>query len=233
MLDRTEFIKTCFGDRLDQDKHRSGYPFVTISRQAGAGGHSLGEALLRQTEQRHYADVFSGWKLFDRELCEAVVREPDIDIPIETLLREEYHSGFREFLSDMKGEHTSQMAVYKRVLQMIRVLANVGKTIIVGRASNFVTRDLPAGIHVRLVAPEELRVERIRRLLDLDEEGARQQVRIYDKERARFVRDYYSADVDAEDAYDVIWDTSKADVEDLASDLVDQIAAREQTLRPA
>ena len=43
-------------------------PFVTISRQAGAGGHSLADVMLGVFEQQPDRDTFSGWQIVDHNI---------------------------------------------------------------------------------------------------------------------------------------------------------------------
>lgn len=233
MWRRTEFIKRCFGDRLLQDKHRSGYPFVTISRQAGAGGHTLAEELLQRTQARAYEDLFRDWKLFDRELCAAILDQPDLRVSMESLLREEYHSAFEEFVHDMKGDFSPQYAVYRRMIEMIRVLGSIGKVVIIGRGSVIATRHLPGRIAVRLLAPKEVRVQNIAKFLNFTESQARHYVETYDEERIRFARDFFGANLEDPANYDLVCDTSQVSLASIAERLEQMIVEKDRVLHPS
>ena len=54
------------GPGLDRGNGR--YPFVTISRQAGAGGNSLGDAILDELKDRR-DPLFQGWQRW-QHLCQ-------------------------------------------------------------------------------------------------------------------------------------------------------------------
>jgi hypothetical protein len=41
-------------------------PFVTISRQAGAGGHSLAGAMLERFSAQADKELFGDWQVFDQ-----------------------------------------------------------------------------------------------------------------------------------------------------------------------
>jgi hypothetical protein len=49
-------------------------PFVTISRQTGAGGITIGQKLI-QYLQEHDQSIHCPWTLFDRNLIQAVLDE--------------------------------------------------------------------------------------------------------------------------------------------------------------
>lgn len=229
-MDREAFIKRCFGDRLNTDRKQEGYPFITISRQAGAGGKQLAEAILGEMEQLSGSDLYRGWKVFDRDLCTLIGEEKDLDVVLEELLSEEYHSQFSEFINDFMRARTPQYEVLKRTFQMIRTLASVGKVVIVGHGAGFVTQDLPGGIHLRLVAPEHDRVKATMKAKSLDKDAAKRDVKHCDKERNRFIRDYFMHDIDDPLMYDVVWNTSAEPIEYLATTIVSMIKQKADQL---
>ena len=70
-------------------------------------------------------------------------------------------------------------------------LARGGRSIIVGRGGVFITRDLPGGIHVLLVAPFEQRVQHMACRRELSGDEARKLVRDIDQNRQAFYRRYW------------------------------------------
>src|SRR5688572_30283359 len=68
------------------------HPFVTISREAGAGGHSLAETLLEQMKAIDGIPVLRGWQVMDQELCHKILENPHLKVSLEALLTEELHS---------------------------------------------------------------------------------------------------------------------------------------------
>lgn len=229
-MDRETLIRRCFGDRQDTDRKQDGYPFITISRQTGAGGNKLAEAILSEMEKCSSSDLYAGWKVFDRDLCTLIAEEKDLDVVLEELLSEEYHSQFSEFINDFMRARTSQYEVLKRMFQITRTLTSVGKVVIVGHGSSFVTRDLPGGIHLRLVASEHDRVRAIMKTKALDKDAAKREIMRIDKERMHFVRDYFMHDIDDPLMYDVVWNTSAEPIEYLASTIVSMIKQKADQL---
>ena len=129
---------------------RSGVsPFVTISRQAGAGGHTLAERLIALMEGSETSELFRGWQMFDEKLCEQLLRDTHSEVSLQSLLSEEYRSQVSDFISGFFGaKQSSASVIFQKTFETIRALASVGKVIIVGRAGAQVTEGLPQGVHV-------------------------------------------------------------------------------------
>ena len=225
-MNRDELIERYFKDRRQKDKHFGGYPFLTISRQAGAGGHTLAETLLAKLDGHGYSDPCRGWKLFDRELCEEVSAQPDLHVSVQSLLTEDYRSEMADFLRQVMGRDTPQTVVYRRLFEIQRTLSTVGKVILVGRGASFATRNMRAGIRVRLTAPIEVRQDAMMRILDVDHEQATKAVARHDQERARFVKTLFNHDINDLTLYDEAWDTSKTSIDIIADAILERIKAK-------
>ena len=225
-----ETIKKYLRDRMGLLPEQTGYPFVTISREAGAGGHTLAREIIRRLPEVTTEKWGRGWELFDYRLCLLVAQDQDLKAPLETLLRDEYPHGFQQTIHDMLTGQAEQYCVQKRIFQVVRILAAMGRVVIVGRASNYMTRGLPQGLHVRLVAPEALRVQQMRELLDVSDEEARRTMLKQDQERVDLVRDFFNRDVNNPLDYDCVWNTGRVAIAQVADIVVRLIAAR---TRPA
>lgn len=171
--------------------------FVTISRQAGAGGRSLAVRLAELLNQVDPAPPGqSPWTIWDHELTEKVALDYGFDESTVDKLEDGHHPWFADLLSGLVGQDPSkpdEFKVYKRTAAAIRGLARVGRAIIVGRGGVFITRDLPGGVHVRLVAPHEARVAHMAELLKVDRREATKQVDQLDRFRDAFLRRYWPA----------------------------------------
>lgn len=208
------------------------HPFVTISRQAGAGGHALARILLNEMNQAD-EPLFQGWRVFDRELCERLMEDPALHRSMRSLLTEEYRSAIEDAIFSILGGETPQYAVAKKLFETIRMLATLGRVIIVGRAGMCVTRGLPAGVHLRLVASEATRIKRMTNLLQVSEPEARRIVYKQDHDRARLVRDYFFRDIHDPLLYDVIWNTDAVRFKAIAASVLGLITQRAQAGREA
>lgn len=197
------------GHDLDLVEH--GYPFVTISREPGAGGHTLGREIIREVDARADEPWSRGWDLFDQKLCAVLAQDPATQASFESLMREDYKSGLQQSVYEMFVGRAEEHQVQKRTAAIVRFLAYVGRVVIVGRAGMCIARGFPAGVHIRLVAPLEVRVRRIMDDSGMGEEEARAEIRRQEKSRARLIRDYFDRDIADPLLYDMIFNTVSLD----------------------
>jgi hypothetical protein len=205
---------------------RTGLPFVTISRQAGAGGHLLAHVLQTDFLNEKDRGLFRGWHVFDRELCEIVAQDPELKTSMEALLAENYRSEFQDFLDSLFLGRSEQYALYKKTFHIVRILALLGKVIIVGRGSAMVTRDIPGAINVRLVAPEASRVRWMMKKLKLDRPAALKTVRKQDADRRRMVKTFFQKDIDDPLLYDAVWNSETVNPHEMAHAIIGMLNHR-------
>jgi cytidylate kinase len=165
--------------------------FVTISRQAGAGGTTLARALEQAINQRGL--VTPPWRSYDRELVERIARERAIPSHIVESLEDHSHSWLKDLFSGLwvNQPNTEELALYRSVASAIASLAREGHAIIVGRGGVFITAHIPGGLHVQLVAPAEARIRHMAQQRGVSEEEARKLVKTIDENRKAFYRRYW------------------------------------------
>ncbi len=207
--------------RYADDQHQNGknkagkVPFITISRESGAGGHTLASAILN--EMSHHSDpTLEGWHMCDQELCRRVSEEPGLKVTMKNLLVAEYKPLIEDFLEQLIVGVTPQDAVVKKMFEIVRKLALLGKVIVVGHGGACLTRDLPGGIHLRLVAALPSRIKRMSKLLQVSELRAGEIVHEQDKGRATLIRNFFNKDISNPLLYDMVWNTDCVSVEEIA-----------------
>jgi len=228
-MNHSAVVKQFLKDRTTANGLEKGFPFVTISRQAGAGGHTLARQIIRSLEKKFTMDAANEWEVFDQKLCALLTESGVTKATFDSLITEEYQSEVRQFVNDLISGQPTQYKLFKRIFEVVRLLGSVGKVVIVGRAGAFVTRDLPHGIHIRLVAGEDVRVARMAKMLEVSEDKARKAVRTQDRARARLVNDYFNCDNSDPVHYHAVFNSERIsipDVADIVADLVgEQIKA--------
>jgi hypothetical protein len=201
-------------------------PFVTISRQAGAGGLPLAEVMLDVFTQQSDARVFGGWQVYDRHLCEIVASDPTFAGSLDSLLESHHKPKPGDFLHQIFGPTTHQTMLMDRVFLVVHTLAAMGKAIIVGRGGSEVTKAMAQGISLRLVAAEKSRVARIMEMLDLSEPDARAVVRKRDTDRARLMKDHFGVDIADPAGYDMTWNTDSSSFVEIADSVAVLVRSR-------
>ena len=196
------------------------HPYVTISRQTGAGGYHLAEAMLEVFARQEDVELFGGWQVFDQRLCELVADDPRFEQSMDSLLSEEYRSKTEHFFHQIFGAGIDQHILMERVFLVVRSLAQMGKAIIVGRAGSQVTRGLGPGFNVRLVASEEQRIPRVMEFYGLSERDARSEAKRRDSDRARLLKKYFGVNIDDPHEYDATWNTDTVSFEEISEAVV-------------
>ena len=186
-------------------RQRSPAPYVTISRESGAGGREVGEALVRLLSEAR-PDV--PWRFFDRELVDEIIRDHNLSEKLRSSLEEEQISRLDDWVSSVIERKPPQVVLAEKTARTVRSLALRGHAVIVGRGGGILTHDLPHGLHVRLIAPKPVRLAR-------KQEQARQQGKELgevdldrsDAARAAYVRSYWGADQTDPHNYDLVLNT--------------------------
>lgn len=180
-------------------------PFLTISREAGAGARSLAERLV---------DIFNGrqpelpWAMFDDNLVHEVLREHDLPSNLAKYMSEAKVAEISEFIEVSLGLHPHKDALVGKVNATIIALARMGHVILVGRGAHVLTRPLAGGVHVRLIASEERRREALTRSYGCDPHEAEARMRQLDEGRRAYVRRHFNEDVTDPLAYDMVINTT-------------------------
>lgn len=188
------------------------YPFIAISRQTGAGGHSLAEAVLREMEKRK-DPLFQGWQMFDEEICRRIADNPKLKVLMDSLLAEKFLTGIEDFLAYAIADVSPQDKVIREMFQMLRDVALRGKSIIVGRGATSLMRRHPRGVFVRLIAPLDDRTDRIMERLKISREAALKHIEAQDADRARLVKRCFKQDINDPLLYDCVWNTQSVPIE--------------------
>jgi len=202
------------------------WPFVTITRQAGSGGIKFGRLLADRLNLR-YPSHEHPWHSLDRELVQRIASDHHLSAELVESLEKTSYSWIEEFLSGLS--HTdrspSELAVFRRVMQTTRALARAGHVILVGMAGVLMTRGMPGGVHVRLIAPFEWRVKNLAKNDGLSAAAAHDKVTLLDKDRDAFVARYWPSSAARDDAFHLTLNASLLTEEQMADCVLPLIGA--------
>jgi cytidylate kinase len=164
---------------------------ITISRQYGSLGNIVANALGQRL----------GYRVVMRALISQAARAAGAPEVALAVIDELGLLGFSPTEQDYQA--------YIQAVQAVMLeLAGQGNVIIVGRGGQVVLAGRPDTLHVRTVAPLELRVARIAERHGISLQAARAQVKASDRQRRIFLRRFY--DVDGHDPllYDLVINTA-------------------------
>jgi len=178
-------------------------PVVTISREAGSKGRFVARALARRVGFAYYAG----------NMIDEVARDTNVSAIVLRLFDEQPRSFLDDMFAALNQRTTLTSDAYiKTLAEIVLALGKVGRCVMLGRGANFI---LPrAGVlRVRIVEPLEARTRHVATELKLKDEDALQHVRHLDRTRAKFVRQYFDADIADPVHYDLTINTERLDVE--------------------
>ena len=110
------------------------------------------------------------------------------------------------------------------ITTLVQDLGATGKAVIVGRAGQLILAELPGAFHCRVVAPFQLRCERLAQVRQMDLESATRLVEQHDRWRKQYLENYYSADWDNPLLYHLTINTGKMDLEATVELIVGQLS---------
>ena len=112
---------------------------------------------------------------------------------------------------------------------VVRELARGESIVIRGRGSQFILKNYPGSLHVLVVAPLEVRVQRVVQDLKLDQEAARQEIACFDTSRHEFIKRYFQADLEDPLQYNLVINTGHLSFDAAASNIISAFRSRRQT----
>ncbi len=199
------------------------FPFITFSREAGAGAVTIGRLVAEiLNERKHDADD-PPWTVFDKNLVEKVLQDYELPKKIKQFLPENTTFDLKDAVEELLGLHPSNWTLVQDTTQTILRLAHLGNAILVGRGSNVATEKLPGGLHVRLVASVEKRIDHSAEFYKFDHDEAVEFVRKTDRARRRYVSRYFNADIDDPLHYHLVINTGRMGFEEAARLIADAV----------
>lgn len=180
-------------------------PYVLVSRDKGAGGHEVAKLVGQRL----------GWEVFDRQIVDAIAQRTQMREHLIESLDERTRGGLEEFLRDVLTREIGPTNYLLHLRRVLLTLGQQGDVVIVGRGSEYV---LPGrfGLRARMVAPLDVRVERIAKAEGLALEAAEALVRRVDQQRKDFIRSHFQRDTRDPLHYDLVVNTGALSAEGTA-----------------
>lgn len=194
---------------------------ITISRQFGAGGITVGEIVAQNL----------GYRFYDNEIIQMVAKKAKISTDWVEAIEKEAGGALQKFLTqivpkglvdrvldDTKGYIDEE--IYIDLLNLIiKKVADDGNAVIIGRGGQYILKDYPDVYHVLLVAEKMDRIKFIEEKYDMLSKQAVKIVNMDDKRRINLYRKFHKEDYDQPVHYQIVINTSKTD-RDKAAELV-------------
>jgi Cytidylate kinase-like family len=179
---------------------------VTISRQAGTGGHLVAHGLAEQL-QVHAPEGAVSWIVFDRNLIEKVLSDYHLPAHMARFMPEDRFSSVQDIVDELCGLHPPTWTLVEKTSDTMLRLAELGNVILLGRGGNIVTSKLTHVFHVRLIGALEARIEFVQADRKLDRKTALELINQEDEGRRRYLKTYFHRDIDDPRLYHLVINT--------------------------
>jgi len=203
---------------------------ITISRQFGAGGLTLGRKLANalnytMVDQQIIAMISKKAKVSENWV-HAI--EKEAGGKMQSIINRIIPMGLMDrILDDQKGYIDEE--IYIHLLEkIITQIAEKDNCIILGRGGQYILKNRPDTFHVLLIADKEDRIRFMQTHYKLERSQALQVVQAEDKRRLNLYRKFDKSDYDQPAYYHLTLNTSKLDLDSTAN-IVEKMVARSTT----
>ncbi len=164
---------------------------ITLSRELGSLGTKIADMLSSNF----------GYSKLDKDSLEALLKELGMTEK-QFEQDDEKQPGFWEQFTLQKVRYLDFMkaAMYR--------FASERNCIIIGRGAHIIFRGVPGTLRLRIIAPHEVRVARLRERLSIDEQHALQVIRQSDHDRAGYHKYFFNAIWDSSAEFDLVVNTA-------------------------
>jgi cytidylate kinase len=191
-------------------------PIVTIRGQLGSGVDEIGKETARLLPGDHV----------DRHILESIAQlvghptdhvaeREQAPVRLTQRIKVALEKAFvRSGSIDSAYSHTWQeplddakyLDALKSVIQELALEENI---VIHGRGSQFILHNNPSALHVFVIAPLPIRVNRVMAALKLDENNARRKIEEHDNSRRTFIKRFFKRDIENPENYDLVVNTGQ------------------------
>lgn len=184
-------------------------PFITISRQMCSFGDEIAEALSRKL----------GWELITRN--DLFARFPDIAQNAYDMRM--LSESAKYYLSPVNGKGSFLENLTKKLTSYLES----NPVVLVGFGSQVIFRDNRDALHIRIMAPKDVRVLRAKKQYHVSSDEAERILETADKKHRKFVTTVFESDLSDPGLYNLIINTAFVSVDECVSCVISLIKERE------
>ena len=188
---------------------------VTISRQFGAGGLTLGRMIANEL----------GYMFADQDIVERVAKEANVSPHWVETVEKEAGGKLSRFITKMVSKplvdrilkdergYIDEETYLDYIVLIIAQIADEGDVVILGRGSQYILNDHPDAYHILLINDFENRVKFMTENYDLSHAKAAQVVNREDKRRMSLYRKLGKADYDSSSLYHLVLNMARINLQ--------------------
>ncbi len=215
-----QYVKNKLESEHHEEKHPG--PVITISREYGCPGFTLGSRLAQTLSGRRLENGETGeWTAVNKEIMIQAAQE--VNLPpelVDKITHRKPRGIFAELFVSFSDHYTpSDLEVKKTVANIVRALAHQGRTIIVGRGGAILTRDVEESLHIKLYGSLKWRLEQVTSREKISQEEARRKIERIDQERT-YLRNFYAGESTTFNIFDAAFNCEYLSVEQIGEAVI-------------
>ena len=201
-------------------------PFViTISREIGSGGHTVGQILAEKLNTR----------FCDKDLIRSLEKKFNLSVSAIEKLKGEKKNWLTDFINFLKPVPSAKALgvdpkftqeflinvtpddIYKAETEILKELADEGSCVIAGRSGFHILKDHPNHLHVFITASDSYRIRRVIQKQCLSEASAKALIASIDEARENYIKRHTGTSRYDARNYDLVLKADGHSEEELAS----------------
>ena len=199
--DVDKLVEDQLGRWQKEKKEQPGH-VITLSSQAGAGGGLVARIVGTQLNMN----------VFGSELIHKVAESAHMSDKVIKSMDEKSISFIDSVINSFFAARHIWPNEYLRHLSLVmHANAKHGNVIMIGRGGSFILKD--DAFRVRIIAPQEMRVDRLMRDRSISHEDALSYVMKYEADQIAFIRKYFNEDINDPKHYDLMINTKNVSIE--------------------
>ena len=199
---------------------------ITISRQFGAGGKTLGKMI---------ADKL-GYTFADTDIIQAIAKEANVSAAWVESFEKEAGSRLSRVISGMVSQrwvdriladdygYLDEKIYLDYLVLMIAQAADEGDVVILGRGSQYILNDHPDAYHILLIDQLDHRIKFIMDRYNFSEKKAARVVQAEEKRRATLYSKLHKKDYDDPALYHLVLNMSRFTLDQALSQIIHMIS---------
>jgi cytidylate kinase len=183
-----------FEQRFEKDKIKSkkSGSFITISRQTGCNGTGVAQDLVKALKALNLS-----WKYINKEILEESANKLKLfPAQINYVFESKKMTHADEVLAAFSNKYyKNDKVVRKTISEVLQHYALSGNVILVGRAGVATTQKLPGGLHIRLIAPYEWRMNSLKKRKEFEDQDVAAFIKLHDQKKKKLIEDFSKKDI--------------------------------------
>ena len=199
---------------------------ITIGRQYGSAGHSIGKILADDLGIKYYDKELLERAAKDSGLCQELFENHDekpTNSFLYSLVMDSYSFGYGSTMMDMP----LNQKVFLAQFDAIKKIASEGPCILVGRCADYALEDNENLLSVFIHADLDARIRRIARIYDLTDAKAKDLIKKTDKRRSSYYNYYSNKKWGAAESYNICLDSSLLGIDGTAKAIEQLVELKE------